>query len=116
MTPLLAVVETELYVSQAVKLMSEAERASIVDAVAAAPLMGVLIKGSRGLRKMRVPLQGRGKRGGGRVIYWFHSKGYPVVLLMVYAKNEASDLTNEQRKRLIAMTENLLDDFGGEGR
>lgn len=113
MTSLLAVVETELYISQASKLMGEAERTAIVDAVAAAPMMGVLIKGTKGLRKMRVPLQGRGKRGGGRVIYWFHSEGYPAVLLMVYAKNTASDLTNAQRKRLAVLTEALLDDFGG---
>lgn len=113
MTSLLAVVETELYISQASKLMSETERAAIVDAVAAAPAMGVLIKGTGGLRKMRVPLQGRGKRGGGRVIYWFYSEGYPAVLLMVYAKNAASDLTAEQRKRLSVLADALLDDFGG---
>jgi hypothetical protein len=113
MASLLAVVETELYISQASKLMSEVERAAIVDAVAAAPAMGVLIKGTRGLRKMRIALQGRGKRSGGRVIYWFHSGEYPAVLLMVYAKNAASDLTAEQRKRLSALADALLDDFGG---
>ncbi len=59
MTSLLAVVETDLYISQASKLTSAVERAAIVDAVAGAPAMGVLIKGTRGLRKMRVPLQGR---------------------------------------------------------
>ena len=61
---------------------------------------------------MRIPLQGRGKRGGGRVVYWFHSEGYPAFLLMVYAKNAASDLTNEQRNRLMAISATLLDDFG----
>ena len=93
--------------------MTEAERSAVVTAVAAAPTMGVLIKGAKGLRKMRIALEGRGKRGGGRVVYWFHSEGYPAVLLMVYAKNAASDLTNEQRNRLIAVSATLLDDFGG---
>lgn len=69
MTSLLAVVETELYIAQAAELLDEAERAAIVDAVAGAPMMGVLIKGTKGLRKMRSALQGRGKRGGGRLIY-----------------------------------------------
>lgn len=112
MTSLLAVVETELYIAQAAKLMDEAERAAIVDAVAGAPMMGVLIKCTKGLRKMRIALQGRVKRGGGRLIYSFHSEGYPAVLLMVYAKNTAADLTNEQRRRLIAVSEMLLKDFG----
>ena len=85
---------------------------AIIGDVAAAPMMGVLIKGTKGLRKMRIPLQGRGKRGGGRVIYWFHSEGYPVVLLTVYAKNQASDLTDGQRRQLIAISEKLLSDFG----
>ncbi len=34
---------------------------------------------------------------------------------MVYAKNTAADLTNEQRRRLIAVSEMLLKDFG-EGK
>ena len=50
---------------------------------------------------MRIPLQGRGKRGGGRVVYWFHSTDYPAVLLLVFAKNKAADLTAEDRKRLV---------------
>jgi hypothetical protein len=77
-------------------------------------MSGVLIKGSGGLRKLRVALQGRGKRGGGRVIYWYHSGKFPVVLLWAFAKNEASDLTPAQLKLARAQAETLIDDFGGE--
>jgi len=111
MARLLSVVETPAYLARAAKLMDEAERNAVVDMIAAAPNVGVLIRGTGGLRKMRVPLQGRGKRGGGRVIYWFHSKGYPAVLLWVFAKNEASDLTADQRKQLAAVAGGLLGDF-----
>lgn len=34
------------------------------------PAVGDLIPGGRGLRKLRVPLPGRGKRSGARVIYY----------------------------------------------
>jgi hypothetical protein len=34
-------------------------------------------------------------------------------LLWVFAKNEAADLTNEQRIRLAAVANALLADFGG---
>lgn len=34
------------------------------------PQAGALIPGSHGLRKLRVALEGRGKRGGARVIYY----------------------------------------------
>lgn len=91
--------------------MSEEERAEVVNALAAAPDAGVLIKGTGGLRKLRIPLAGRGKRGGARVIYWFHSETYPAVLLWVFAKNEADDLTAAQRTALAAATRDLLDDF-----
>jgi hypothetical protein len=35
------------------------------------PLVGELIRGSGGLRKLRVGLPGRGKRGSARVIYYW---------------------------------------------
>ena len=112
MRKLLAVVETAAYISKASRLMDEVDRAAIVDMIASAPLSGVLIRGTGGLRKMRVALLGRGKRGGGRVIYWFHSEGYPAVLLWAFAKNEASDLTAEQRAKLTKVANALLTDFG----
>ncbi len=93
--------------------MSESERAHIVESVAARPDAGAIIKGSKGLRKLRIALAGRGKRGGGRIIYWYHSPGFPAVLLWVFAKNEADDLTAAQLKRLLDETGRLIEDFGG---
>ena len=110
---LISVVETETYLSRARRIMSEAEREAIVTMVAVNPMAGDLIVGSGGLRKMRIPLQGRGKRGGGRVIYWFHALHLPVVLLFAFAKNEASDLTPDQVKAIARQVENMALDFGG---
>jgi hypothetical protein len=113
MAPPVTVVETPAYLSRAERLMDEAQRALVVDLVAAAPEAGAVIGGTGGLRKLRAPLAGRGKRGGARVIYWFHSGHYPAVLLWVFAKNEAADLNGDQRKRLAAAAALLLQDFGG---
>lgn len=96
--------------------MSAAERESVFDHVARYPLEGVLIKGAGGLRKLRIGLEGRGKRGGGRVVYWFHSSGFPIVLLAMFAKNEASDLTAKERAALARIAECLIDDFRRTGR
>ena len=113
--PLLTTVaETEAYRSKARKVLSEAEREELLQTIAAHPDAGVVIQGTGGLRKLRIGLQGRGKRGGGRVIYWYHSLGYPAVLLWVFAKNEASDLTATQRKLLSEQAAGLLEDFGGK--
>lgn len=113
MTPLNSVIETDAYLTRARKLLNEQERATIVDALAADPLQGVLVKGLRGIRKMRVGLEGRGKRGGGRVIYWFQSADYPVGLLFVFAKNESDDLSAEQRRVLQRVADAIRDDFAG---
>ncbi len=78
---LTAVVETESYLSKAEKIMTRFELDAVIDTIAASPISGDIIKGTGGLRKMRIPLQERGKRGGGRVIYWFHNEGYPAVLM-----------------------------------
>lgn len=111
---LTTVVETPAYLSKSAKVCEDDERSAVVDELAANPEAGTIIKGTGGLRKLRIALPGRGKRGGARVIYWYHSERYPVVLLWVFAKNEADDLTAKQRKQLVAATSQLLDDFGGE--
>ena len=112
MTERLTVVETPAYLSKAERIMSEVERAAVVDSISRDPLTGVLIKGSGGLRKMRIGLEGRGKRGGGRVVYWFHSHSYPAVLLWAFAKNEASDMSASQQKRVKVVADALLEEFG----
>ena len=112
--PLTTVVETAAYLSKASRISTAEERAATVDVLACDPQAGDLIRGTGGLRKLRVGLDGRGKRGGARVIYWYHSERFPVVLLWMFAKNEASDLTPEQRKQLVRQTERLVNEFGGE--
>ena len=113
MTSLVTVVESPLYLARAERLMSDAEREQVIDAVATDPTAGVLLKGLNGVRKMRIPLQGRGKRGGGRVVYWFHSPDYPAVLMLMFAKSKAADLSAADRKRIIWLSAMLTRQFGG---
>jgi hypothetical protein len=45
-----------------------------------------------------------GKRGGARVIYYYHSERLPLFLLASYAKNEKANLSQAERnamKRLV---------------
>ena len=112
MKALTGVVEAETFISAARRLMSEEERERVVDKIAANPETGVLVPGTRGLRKMRIPLGGRGKRGGGRVIYWYHSEGFPAVLLTVFAKSEAKDLPPDRLRRFAAVAAALVEELG----
>lgn len=101
------VIETETYLRSAERMMSAAERIAVIDFFAANPQAGEVIPGGGGLRKVRVPLAGRGKRGGARVIsYFVDARG--VYLLLAYAKNEQGNLTPAQARTLARMIETLF--------
>ena len=61
---------------------------------------GDVIEGTGGVRKIRKadPRRGKGKRGGLRVIYYWWLDGAQFWLFTVYDKDQADDLTAEQRK------------------
>jgi len=42
------------------------------------PESGELMPGTGGVRKLRWALEGKGKRGGARVVYYFHSGAMPI--------------------------------------
>lgn len=66
------------------------------------PLAGDIIQGTGGIRKLRWvdKKRGKGKRGGLRIIYYYFSEDGQIWLLSIYDKDEALDLTKEQRKTL----------------
>jgi hypothetical protein len=88
------------YLARARRLLTEIEQEAIVQIIARDPTCGVLVQGTGGVRKVRVPAPGRGKRGGFRVAYYFHSGAIPAFLLTVFAKNEKSDLAPSERNEL----------------
>jgi len=64
--------------------MSDSERAELVAFIGANPESGEIIPETGGVRKLRWALAGRGKRGGARVIYYFHVQELPISLLSAY--------------------------------
>ena len=73
----------------------------------AQPDAGDLIRGSAGLRKLRWAAQGRGKRGGARVIYYWQSPEDRLYLIYGYVKSERENLTPLQVKVLADLLEEL---------
>ena len=60
------------------------------------------------MRKVRWGLAGRGKRGGARVIYYYHSEQLPLFLLSAYAKNEKENLSAAERHAMKRLVQILL--------
>lgn len=74
------------------------------------PKTGDVIKGTGGIRKIRIPMKGNGKRGGGRVIYVDIEIKECIYLLNVYAKNEQIDLKESQKAELKDMVTTLKEE------
>ena len=73
----------------------------------ALPDAGDVIPGGSGLRKLRWSAQGRGKRGGARVIYYRYVPGHRIYLIYAYTKNEQADLTREQIRLLSKLMKDI---------
>ena len=98
--PLLTIVETPFYLRKADALLAEADRSELVFFLAQCPEAGEVMPDTGGVRKVRWAIRGGGKRGGVRVIYYFHSQSFPLFLLTVYAKNQKGNLTKAERNEL----------------
>ena len=104
----LTVAELPEYLHAATRLLADADRRAIVDHLAAHPAAGDLIEGTGGVRKLRWARDGRGKSGGVRVIYYFHSEAMPLYLLTMFAKNERANLSKAERNALAGLVDVLV--------
>ena len=104
---MVTVAETREFTRRVDGLMSQTDKDALLFYLACHPEGGSLIRETGGLRKLRWNSGGKGKRGGARVIYYFHSEKMPLYLLTVYGKSEKSDLSSEQRRELGKLTDML---------
>ena len=74
------------------------------------PNAGDTIAGTGGLKKVRWSVKGKGKRGGIRTIYLYLSDREHIHLLTVYAKNEMTDLTSNEKKILKRIAKEIKND------
>ena len=109
MVVMITVAETSEFDRQAKALLSEAEKISLIDLLAAQPLVGVSLGG--GVRKLRLARAKSGKSGGYRVVYFYRQgTGLPLYLLSVFAKSAKENLSDAELDQMInlgnALTKN----------
>ena len=108
----MTVLETPFFLRKATGLLTEDERDQLVTFLAATPDAGDLISETGGVRKLRWAAKGKGKRGGVRVIYYFHNEAFPLFLLNVYAKNQQANLTKAEQNELKQLVPLLVKSYG----
>lgn len=106
------IVETAAFIARAKGRMTDAERQALIDWVARNPGSGDLIEGGGGIRKLRFAVGERGKSGGIRVIYFYHSAALPVFLLTVFAKKERDDLNQAEINSLAKAVKAIPKSYG----
>lgn len=74
------------------------------------PELGDVMPGTGGFRKLRWQdsRRGKGKRGGLRIIYYYLTADHQVWFFTLYDKDEADDLTAEEKKLLKQAIQNEL--------
>ena len=105
-------IETSTFTRQITALLSDEDYGAFQTRLAANPGLGALIKGGGGIRKIRVAVGPRGKRGGARVIYYWAVRKDLILLLYAYAKNVSADLTPRQVAQLAKV---VKEEFCDEG-
>jgi hypothetical protein len=71
------------------------------------PTKGDLMKGTGGLRKLRIAFEGKGKSGSGRVCYVDFAVYDKIFLITAYPKNEKENLSKNERNAIAKMIEQL---------
>ena len=105
---LITVAETRTFRRKVVQLLTELENAELIAYLSMHPGAGVVIKGTGGIRKLRWSRTGRGKSGGVRVVYYFHSLHMPLYLLTVFGKNEKANLSMKDKIELSRSVKELV--------
>jgi len=100
-------IESKVFEKLRAKYLDEDEYHRLQDFLLSKPMAGDVIQGTGGLRKLRWALRNKGKRGGIRIIYLYITARSHVHFLTVYAKNEVSDLTTEEKKILKHIVEEI---------
>ncbi len=85
--------------------LDDAQLPMLEEALLENPQIGDVIEGTGGARKMRIQLEGRGKSGGGRVIYVDIFEKEHLYLLFAYPKNVQENLSPDQKKAISRMIE-----------
>ena len=100
-------IETSTFTQLAAELSDDENLRTLQNLVLEKPQRGPVISGTGELRKLRLALSGRGKRGGARVIYYWQNDQERTFLLLIYSKGAKDDVTPKEKVILKQLAKEL---------
>jgi hypothetical protein len=97
--------ETKHFAKLFDKFVGQKERSKLHNFLANNPDSGAIIRGSKGIRKIRWARLGMGKSGGVRILYYFYREGMQLYLLTLFAKNDKENLSDREINELSKVAE-----------
>ncbi|MFK5913247.1 MAG: type II toxin-antitoxin system RelE/ParE family toxin [Woeseiaceae bacterium] len=97
--------ETSIFTKQIQGLVSDDEYSEFQNDLIVNPELGDIIKKSGGIRKVRLAANGKGKRGGARVLYYWIKDEEQILMLLAYSKGELDNINDAQLRALRQMVE-----------
>jgi hypothetical protein len=89
-------IETPTFTRMITALLTDDEYWGLQNMLMENPERGEIIQGGGGIRKLRHAVQGRGKSGGIRVIYYWIKANDQIYMLVAYPKSKKDDLTDKE--------------------
>lgn len=104
-------IETPTFTKLITELMADENYKRLQEELVKHPKKGSLIVGGGGIRKIRWDLaNGHGKSGGVRTIYYYKENKDQILMLFVYPKNIADNLTENQKKLLKSIAKEFYNE------
>ena len=100
-------IETSVFTKALHALLSDDEYRELQNLLLHDPTLGDVIRGGGGIRKMRFGIDGRGKSGGVRVIYFWLSADEEIYMLLIYPKSKKDTLSADE----VAVLRALVKEF-----
>lgn len=97
---LVTLLESSAFTRAADRLWTDKEKEEFSFFIGQNYTAGKIIEDTNGVRKIRWSREGSGKSAGVRVIYFYYDENHPILLLLLYAKNEKENLTREEKNKI----------------
>lgn len=93
-------IEASTFTKLLLKYLSDEEYQALQTYLMQKPDAGDLVRGSGGVRKVRWALDGGGKSGGVRVIYYWKTQDHEIWMLTIYSKSERATIPSHVLKQI----------------